>query len=702
MKKLNIFYLSSIAASLTMTIPLTTQGDDTIKQMTKPQSTIQFGVGYLSDDNARFGQFSGLRDEGAYGIFNIDFLRRNDDSGTWFKLFGRNLGLQNREIRLEHSKQGNWGYSIEFNQTPRYEPFTAITAVEGIGSSQLEVPTTPTMGNPTQLKTERESISVGINKILPGNFELNLHFRNEEKDGARIFGRGNRLGEPSPTAVGGFEFTPEPINFTTRQFGATLDYAGKDLQVTGGYHGSIFLNKNSALHINGGSNVGGIYAPNNFSPIALPPDNQAHQAFLSGGYSFTPTTRGTLKASYTHATQTDSFFPTQFSTPGIGSNLGGQVDTALVQSSLSARPIPKLSLLANARFEDRDDKTPVFLYNPMALELDFNGNRWTGLNQPRSFRTWNSKFEASYALPMNFRVIGGIDYEHWDRTGSPATTGHRSRTDEISYRAELRRTLAETVTGTISYIHSDRFGSHFLTNRTATDDPFFNLIAPINLADRKRDKVRLSINWEPIEPLSVQVMIDESWDNYGHRAGSDLGVQKGSARNYSIDAVYTFSEAWQATGWFSRNETFLDQASLTPAPPRLLQERWTVGLENISSAFGAGLNGKPTEKIDVGANLEYSDITDKSNQSVITNAQTYPDLNMNFQLARFRLFAKYAIQRNYGIRLDYILDHFKTNEWTWNSSIPAQSWPYTDGTHLTQDRNQLINFVGFSAYYSWQ
>ena len=303
---------------------------------------------------------------------------------------------------------------------------------------------------------------------------------------------------------------------------------------------------------------------------------------------------------------------------------------------------------------------------------------------------------------MNFRIIGGIDYEHWDRTGLPATTGHRSTSDEISYRAELRRTLAETVTGTISYIHSDRFGSHFLTNRTATGDPFFNFIAPINLADRKRDKVRLSINWEPIDPLSVQVMIDESWDNYGHRAGSDLGVQKGSARNYSIDAVYTFSEAWQATGWFSRNETFLDQASLTPAPPRQLQERWTVGLENISTAFGAGLNGKPTDKIDVGANLEYSDITDKFNQSVITNAQTYTVPNINFQLARFRLFARYAIQRNYGIRLDYILDHFKTNEWTWNSSIPAQSWPYTDGTQLTQDRSQLINFVGFSAYYSWQ
>ncbi|MBP9102039.1 MAG: MtrB/PioB family decaheme-associated outer membrane protein [Nitrosomonas sp.] len=669
--------------------------DENLKRLTKPQSAINFGAGYLANDNARFGQYSGLRNEGPYGIFNVDITKRDENTGTWLKLLGRNLGLQNRDIRFEHTKQGHWSYFIDFSQTPRYEPFTAVTAVTGIGSAHLDVPTSPTTGEPAQLKTERQAISFGMNRVLPGNFELQFHFRNEEKDGSRIFGRGNRLGAPIPGVVGGYEFLPEPINYSTRQFGGTLNYNGKDLQLSGGYYGTMFINKNTALYTTGGSNAGGIYAPNLFSPIALPPDNQSHQLFLSGGYSFNPTTRGTFKAAYTRATQTDSFFPTQFLAPGVGSNLGGRIDTALVQAGITSRPLPKLSVVANVRFEDRDDNTPVLLYNPLAGQLDFNGNRWSGLNHPRSFSTLTSKLEANYTLPMNFRLIGGIDYEHWDRRWQPTFVGHRARTDEISYRAEIRRTLSDTVTGSIAYIHSNRFGSPFISTMTATGDSYFNTIAPLNLSDRNRDKVRLLLNWEPIEPLSLQVMVDESFDNYGHRSGSNLGLRNGSARNYSLDAAYTISENLQAVAWFSRNETFIDQASRNWSPADGSREIWSANLQNIGTSFGADINGKPTEKLEVGASLSQSFITDKFKQKT-SDPTTYSVPNISTELSNLRLFARYALRKNFSLHLDYILNRFKTNEWTWNH------WTYTDGTRLTQDTNQIVNFIGLSAHYTWQ
>ena len=41
-------------------------------------------------------------------------------------------------------------------------------------------------------------------------------------------------------------------------------------------------------------------------------------------------------------------------------------------------------------------------------------------------------------------------------------------------------------------------------------------------------------------------------------------------------------------------------------------------------------------------------------------------------------------------------DHFKTNEWTWTG------WRYTDGTTLTQNNNQMVNFAFLSVLYSWQ
>ena len=337
----------------------------------------------------------------------------------------------------------------------------------------------------------------------------------------------------------------------------------------------------------------------------------------------------------------------------------------------------------------------MLLYNPLAGQLDFNGNRWSGLNHPRSFSTLTSKVEANYTLPMNFRLIGGIEYEHWDRRWQPTFVGHRAKTDEISYRAELRRTLSDTLTGSIAYIHSNRFGSPFISTMTATGDPFFNTIAPINLSDRNRDKVRLSLNWEPIEPLSLQVMVDESFDNYGHRSGSNLGLQNGSARNYSLDAAYTVSENLQAVAWFSRNETFIDQASRNWNPADGSREIWSANLQNIGTSFGVDINGKPTEKLEVGASLSQSFITDKFKQKT-SDPATYSVPNISTELSNLRLFARYTLRKNLSLHLDYILNRFKTNEWTWNH------WTYTDGSRLTQDTNQIINFIGLSAHYTWQ
>lgn len=61
-------------------------------------------------------------------------------------------------------------------------------------------------------------------------------------------------------------------------------------------------------------------------------------------------------------------------------------------------------------------------------------------------------------------------------------------------------------------------------------------------------------------------MTGESFDNYGQRNGSSLGLRYGSARNYTLDTAYTFSENPQTIAWFSRNETRIDQASRSWSP----------------------------------------------------------------------------------------------------------------------------------------
>ncbi len=657
-------------------------------QLNTTASEISAGVGYADSDGRRFGQYNGINESGAYALFDFSYVTRNDESGTWLGFFGRSVGLDSRELRFEQSRQGNWGYSLEYSRIPRFEPLQITSAVQGIESANLQVPAVPTTGGQVDLKTIRDRIGVGLNKAFGDNWEVDIKFRTETKEGARLFARGTTGGGPAGS-FGLFEFAPEPIDSTTHQVDVKLAYSTSDLQLVGGYYGSFYNNQNNALNFTGGN--AGLAS---FNPLALPPDNHAHQLYFTGSYGFTPTTRGNFKVAYGRAEQED-LFVTGVNVPlaaGIGNNLQGRIDTKLVQAGITSQPMPKLSLLANFRYEDRDDKTPVLFYlTPAASTSD-------GANEPRSIRTTTGKVEASYALPNAFRLTGGIDYEEKKRNTSPVrVVSFREKTEEISYRVELRRMMSETVTGALAYIYSDRDGSDWVTTTQTSGALGSNLIAPIHLADRQRDKVRLSINWMPIDALTLNLLVDQSKDDYDTHPGSTLGPMSGRATNVSIDADYVFNDSWRANAWYSRNDTKAEQRTCVGASAAGVcgAPTWSANLENSSDSFGLGLHAKPLEKLDIGMDASYSKIQDQYDLKTVVGAPITSLPDISTKLTRVNLFGKYALQKNAGVRLDYIYDRYSTDDWTWST------WMYADGTRISNP-SQHVNFVGVSYFYKFQ
>jgi MtrB/PioB family decaheme-associated outer membrane protein len=688
---------AALLAALGPALALAAESEE-VARLTRPQSAVEFGLGYADNDGRRFGQYNGVNERGAYGLFNADIVRRDDALGSWLKFTGRNLGLENRELRFEHEKQGDWRYFVDYSETPRFEPLVVSSVATGVGTPNLTLPTVVSTGTDLELKTKREAVGLGFDKLLPGKLNLQVRFRNEDKNGARISGRGT----PGGGVVGGpvfgnFEFAPEPINSTTRQFEATLAYSNERLQLAGGYYGTTYNNQFNGLTTTGGAAA----ALASFNPIALPPDTLSHQFHLAGGYSFTPTTRGNFKIAYTKATQDDTFI-SGANVPlasGISNNsLQGRIDTTLVQLRLTARPLPKLSLRANLGYEDVNDKTPILPYFTLGVSptSTFNGN-----NEPHSFKTTNGKLEASYALPMGFRLTGGLDYEEKKHNFSPVrVVTHRDKTEETSYRVEMRRSMSETVTGVLAYIHSERDGSPYriTTLNGGAIAASGNRVAPINIADRDRDKVRLSVNWTPAEPLSLQFAVDESRDNYAQIHALGTGPRKGEARNYSADAAYTFSEKWQGTAWISRNESRQDQWQHVGTGTAGLV--WAAALRNVGDSFGLGVRGKPNGRLEVGADLSHSDINDENGQQRLNAASpatvVAPLPDVSSKVTKLNLFGKYALQKNSGIRLDYVYDRFSTDDFTW------ATWSYVVGTRVLPDPVQKVQFVGASYYYRFQ
>lgn len=711
--------------------PLHAEENDEVARLIQPESSISLGVGQVSGDNQRFGIYNGLNKEGTVGLGDFSVVRRDDETGRWLRLQGRNLGLSTRELSAEYEKQGDYRVSIDYSQLPRVAPYEIHTDLRGIGSNNQSYPAYNPPAPPTErpataasaisLKTERQITKLGFSKSFSPTLELKVNFQNDEKEGNRIFGRGY---------VNAQEFLAEPIDSTIRQLDAVLNYTGERLQLSGGYYGSFYENRYKSLNVAGGSGIlNGTAAGAQVPPImnlGLPPDNQAHQLHLSGAYEFTRTTRASFKASRSVALQNDDFMPVATYT-GVGSpvgtnssrrtDLGGRIETTLVQLGVISRPLKGLALTGNLRYEDRDDRTQVAQYltgttgPTYALPATSSTN---GFNEPRSLTIRSGKGEASYQLPEGFRVIGGVEVEQKERsTAGVRVVGYREKTEETTYRLELKRTMADALTGSVAYLHSDRDGSDYrrlTTLNGTTAYPNYGagltfvsrggLLQPIYLADRERDKVRLGMDWSPIEALSAQFTIEDAKDDYGPGRGTpDIGPRKGEARLYSVDLTYNLSEQWKLTGWAAHSETKMDQAALANPTSNLTATVWSAALKNQVDSYAVGLRGKLlSARLDVGADFVYAH--DKSSYSLATEragsaaVSSLPDIT--WKQATLKVFGRYAVNKDWATRLDYVFDQRKTNDWTWTG------WTYSDGTRIVQRPEDKVHFIGVSANYSFR
>lgn len=700
------FQLTILSTALLAAFPPAWADEAEVAQLTKPDSWVSVGVGNWSKDRPQQGIYDGMRESGAYGLLDGEIIRRDDATGTWMTLTGRNLGLDTREFKAEYLRQGNIGASVEYSRIPRDNPFTINTGLQGFGTTTQTVTNiTPGTGGNIELSTRRDRVGLQFYKNLVPGLDFNVSFKHEDKSGTRHWGRG---GAP--------EFAVEPIDSNIRQLDAILSYTSERFQLSGGYYGSWYDTENTM--------VTSIGATTFF--LSLPLDNQAHQAFLEGGYNFTPTTRGTFKASYSHATQNEHL-PTRdiAAIPpfaGAPDSVNGELNTTLVQLGLTSRPIKNLSLVANLRYHDVQDDTPVARFvqtNPAC-----NASQCVD-NTPFSYKTVTGKLEGTYRLPAGYSLNGGAEHRRQDRaipvsnangpggTDTQRVVPMRAEIDETSYRIEGRRSMSETVTGSLAFVRSEREGSAYVSAAAGPGGAPSDLINPIHIADRDRNKWRLAMDWVPVEKLSLQFAYENARDEYSHDAVRKYGVRDGDATLYSVDANYNLSDDWQINAWYSHDKTKATQLGRRDSAAGGTLADKEAHLEDVGNTFGFGLRGNAMARLKVGADLLWARNNSKYPETLtLTGVGTtvfpagfvgpLPDIKN--RLTRLSLFAQYAIQKNADLRLDLVHERWRTDDWTWMfaNGTPFTYGATTDGTTVTANPKQVSNFVGVRYVYRFQ
>ena len=695
--------LTAIAASLlTMFSPVYGQSemaartDELRRDLATPESRVSFGLGALSGAGRRFGQYNGLHKDGAYGLFDLALVGRDEASGTWLKLKGRNLGLDNRELRFDHEQQGRWAYYLGVSQFKNREPLIVTTGLQGIGAARQTVSAVAPKRT-VDLSRTYDQYSFGSRSFFGNGFDLRIDFRQDEKRGERLFGRGT---------PGTMEFLTEPIDRSTRQWDVVLGFANPVVQLSGGYSGSAFENRIPRLDIVGGSAAAFGAAPTPLNVMALPPGNQAHRLHLAGGYNASGSLRTTFKASYSVARQNEAFIQTTPTFAGSRGSLEGKVATSLFFADVTARPMERLDLTASLRFEDQDDKTPASRFITAAAPSAAPGLGTagvTGFNIPRSHKQLKGLVETGYRFDDGYRLVGALEQEKISRTipVQYRRIGYREKTDETQARIELKRTLSETLNGSLAWVHSVRGGSDYSDDTYAKATSPTNQVGSLMWADRQRNKLRLTVDWLPAEQWSLQLIGDLADDRY---AGRHLGPRHGRASFVSADLAYALSEKWKLGAWLSQERSLTDQSARSDlaaaAPnPNIL---WDARLLNLTSAWGFNLKGKPQASLELGVDLSAAinrsvQGIDKTGGVGTASPASLPDFY--YRQLTLKLFADYALDPYSSVRGDLIYDRRRTDDWTW------RNWVYSavsDGTTLSQPPAKNTVFLGASYRYRFR
>ena len=726
-----------------------------IGELTAPGNSISVGVGAASGDEkdrARFGMFNGLRKQDYHGLFGFSYLDRDAASGRWFTVEGRNLGLDNREASFSYRRLGDlklWG---EYSELVRHDPRTINTGLVGAGTTTPTVVglATPGSGSELNLELKRKSVSLNAEKWFGGALQLEANFKNEEKTGARFWGTAfsctatSVVGCANTNAAGtisgnAFFMLPEPVNSTIRQLDLKLNWSRGPLKLSGGYYGSFYTNANGSMtptipntglvNILGNPATGGldpILRTVLGYPVALWPDNQAHQLHLAGNYTITPKTKLNFKYAYTHATQDEDFLSMGLAgAPAGRSNLGGVLDMTKAQVGFSSHPLDKLHLHGDLKYEEKDNKTPVALYNAYGTRPFTNT-----VGSPKKL---DGKLEASYRLPANYSVTGGVFYEHEDfgqftpTSNVAGITGIRQELEETGYRLELRKSMSETLNGAISYQSADRKGdSPWLKPYAIGNNPpqpntgvfeasadctsatvggiqnacIYNRtgIFPFLFMDRNRDKVKLMANWSPSDRLSLTFFVEDGKDKYS--APTEHGLRDTGMRMYSVDAAYALSDAWKLNGYLSRGEQTTNAGHSTG---------YDAALKDTADSFGLSLNGKLSARFRLGADLMYLDdvlmykqsydpLSSVNNQVFLNTVGGLPDVT--YRVTRLKIFGEYALDRTSYVRVDLVHQNSKFNEWTYNYN--GTPFFYSDNTTLNAKQDQSVTFVGASYVYRFR
>lgn len=579
------------------------------------QGEVNANIGWADSDDIHSGNTFGDSGSGWLGSVDGDVRYRQD--GYEALVQADKLGSDNGYLHVEAAKNGLGSMNLDYSLLTRYDANAQTQLWHNDGLLQPDSST-----RYLDLELQREKVGIGVegdfNTLLTG-LQGHINYDHEDKTGNR---RSSLLANSGPINFA------QPVDATTENITAGISFDQDQWQSELGYNGSSYRNHTDDLSLPYAEDV-----------YAATPDNDSHQVSLTSQYLLgSNVINGRVAAG--KMIQDDNLI--QVSGNPLQS-WDGEVETLDARLGFSSMLSPRWRLNGQLDYSDRDNKSSTWEFTQ--LEVD-NVSGAVKQNVAMDIERTNLKLESSYRFNSDYRLLGGFDYKWVERNYT-----EREETEDSALWAKLNiRVIPKTIID-IKASYETRDGSTYNSLETTTieENP---LMSKFYLADRNRNGLDLSVNYTPLQWLTVDVEAHYNDDDY---YDTTIGLTEVKDYGYNLqlsaqlsNKLNVFASAGQQ--WIASDITG-SQAYSTPD--------WYNNIDDefIDLNVGFTYDGLMDDRLSIGGNYQFSNSS--SDTLITTTTPTNESYGDYYSYSHnVELYGRYALSDRMGLKLSYQYERY--------------------------------------------
>ena len=306
----------------------------------------------------------------------------------------------------------------------------------------------------------------------------------------------------------------------------------------------------------------------------------------------------------------------------------------------------KLSFTARGKWDERDNKTPVDVYTPVATDLLPITSRY---NRPYSYKRQKYSADLRFRASRALRVSAGARQENIDRTlqaveRTEETTWWGEAKLSPSYKAQLRLKMESAHRDISDYGQPDDGGP--------VDHP---LMRKFYLADRDQDRVLVDLDLMPTESLGINLNYMQAKSDYNE---SEIGLQSSDDESYTVNLNYTVGAKLNIYGFYTHDEIDADLLNTTGGSA----QPWSAITHDVINTYGLGLSSDVSDRSSLG--IDYVSSVSKGEISVQTTALEDPFDPLRTNMKSLKLYLDYKINDHWGYKLYAEQEEYSSEDWS--------------------------------------